>query len=87
MRGKMQKLEGIELSRLYVWLETDMTRTTKTARANQSVKVEINYGSKGNSKRLLVVRVHYPKNSEVPEVYIQNFKEQRKWENAQRRKK
>lgn len=58
------------MSRLYAWLNTDMIKTTKTARGNEKIDIRVHYGSKDDSKPLLNIFVNYPKNSEIPEVSI-----------------
>ena len=58
------------MSRLYTWLETDAIKTTHTARGHKETEVTINYGSRGDSKRLIRVFVKWDKEQEKPEIYI-----------------
>jgi hypothetical protein len=59
-----------KMSRLYCWLESDTRQTTLTARANQSLRVVVNYGSKDDSRKALVLTVNYSKESLTPTVDI-----------------
>ena len=59
----------VQVSRLYTWLNSDMSQNPATKRAHQRMKVKINYGSKSDSKKLLELIVNYPENEE-PQVLI-----------------
>ena len=48
------------MSRLYCWIDTDTIQTTHTARGNERVKIQVNYGSKNDSKPLASIEVYYP---------------------------
>lgn len=61
------------MSRLYAWIESDTRKTTLTTRANQQLKIRINFGSKYDSKKMLIVNVHYPKETEKPIVEILSY--------------
>lgn len=54
------------MSRLYVWLDTDTIKTTRTARGNERVKIQVNYGSKANSIPLASIEVYYPNLKDDP---------------------
>lgn len=56
------------MSRLYCWLESDTRQTTLTARANQSLRIVVNYGSRDDSRKAVVLTVSYPKSSTKPTV-------------------
>jgi hypothetical protein len=53
-------MELEEMSRLYVWLDTDTIKTTRTARGNERAEIQINYGSKDDSIPLCSIEVYYP---------------------------
>jgi len=61
------------MSRLYGWIFSDMRKTELTVRGNKEVSMQINYGSKSNSKPLVRLTVTYPKGKEKPEIKV--------WEN------
>ena len=58
------------MSRLYAWIISDTRKTTLTTRANQTLTLEVNYGSKHNSKRALIVQVEYKKGDVKPTIWI-----------------
>jgi len=60
------------MSRLYCWIESDTRKTMLTTRANKSLILTVNYGSKNNSKCAVNVIVQYPKDAKKPRVLIDN---------------
>jgi hypothetical protein len=67
--------EGVRMSRLYTWLNTDTLKTTHTARGNQETHFKVNFGSKGNSQPLLEVSIFYRNGEDKPTVTILNHLE------------
>ena len=61
------------MSRLYAWIESDTRKTTLTTRGNEWIRIEVNYGSKYNSKRAIVVDVQFPKDAKEPIVEISAY--------------
>ena len=61
------------MSRLYAWIISDMRQTPLTTRANQTLTLKVNYGSKDNSKEVLFITVSFPKDSEKPEITIRRY--------------
>ena len=47
------------MSRLYCWIDSDMSQEV-TRRANEKLKIQINYGSRDDSKHLVTLEVSYP---------------------------
>ena len=63
------------MSKLYTTTETDAIRTIHTARGHKSVLLNVYYGSRSNSKLAAKVNVFYPKDSELPVVFITTGKD------------
>ena len=59
------------MSRLYGWLESDMSTSSVTKQANKRLSLTINYGSKSNSKRLAHLIVNWEDNNTEPKMHIQ----------------
>jgi len=53
-----------------MWIDTDLIKTTRTARGNKTARIQINYGSKTDSKELALIEVNYPENPHEPQVSI-----------------
>jgi len=49
---------------------SDSRKTTLTTRGHQEISVDINWGSKGDSRRAVSVIVNWPKGAEKPIVHI-----------------
>ena len=59
------------MSRLYTWLDTDAIKTTHTARGHQETEVRINWGCRGDSKKLVRVWVRWGKDTDTPRLFIE----------------
>lgn len=57
------------MSRLYVWLNSDMNQEV-TRRANKNLRIQVNYGSRDDSKHLVTLEVDYPKDDSKPSIII-----------------
>ena len=58
------------MSRLYAWIESDTRRTELTTRGDQFIRIQVNYGSKRNSKKAIILYIDYPKDKDVPIISI-----------------
>lgn len=58
------------MSRLYAWVESDTRKTELTTRGDQFIRIQVNYGSKNDSKMAIIVYVEYPKDAEKPKISI-----------------
>jgi len=58
------------MSRLYAWVESDTRGTELTTRGNRFIRVQVNYGSKYNSKKAVILYVEYPEDTEKPKICI-----------------
>jgi len=58
------------MSRLYCWVASDTGETTVTKTGNTVMEIVVNYGNKDNSKKLVRIKVNYPKGMERPLVTV-----------------
>ena len=54
------------MSRLYCWIDSDMSQEV-TRRANENLRIQVNYGSRDDSKHLVTLEVSYPNNHKTGE--------------------
>jgi len=54
------------MSRLYVTVISDMLKNDRTARADEICDVQVRYGSKDKSMKLVSIWVKWPKGTEKP---------------------
>jgi len=65
------------MARLYVWVKNDRGQEV-TLRGNEKIEVQINWGSKKDSKPAVRVYVDWDKLSEFPDVSVLNYAENEK---------
>jgi len=58
------------MSRLYAWIESDTRKTELTTRGDQFIRIQVNYGSKYDSKKAIILYIEYPKDKDVPIIDI-----------------
>jgi len=58
------------MSRLYAWIESDARKTELTTRGDQFIRIQVNYGSKHDSKKAIILYIEYPKDKDVPIIDI-----------------
>lgn len=56
------------MSRLYAWINSDTRKTELTTEGNERIDLQVNYGSKDNSKYLCELIVAWKKGDVVPTV-------------------
>jgi hypothetical protein len=59
------------MSRLYAWLDSDTRKNRITSRGHEEILLRVNYGSSSDSRKLIDVRVYWPKGADKPEVFIE----------------
>ena len=58
------------MAKLYLKAETDNRKTPLTATANQTMSIDIFYGSKDNSIKLATLSVYNPKFADRPNINL-----------------
>jgi len=64
------------LSRLYAWVESDTRKTELTTGGDELVEVQVNLGSRDDSRVAATLSVRWPRGAERPEIRFDNHVEE-----------